>query len=208
MGIGGGAVGARLAAMTGQYVGYEPDEDSRALASSRLPAQATVIADLDAVAGEKFAMVCAFEVIEHISDDKAALDDWVSRIAPGGHLVLSTPAFAAKMGPWDRRVGHHRRYDPDTMASMLSDAGLADVVVTAVGFPLGHLLEGVRNVIARVSGGREADSMDSRTAGSGRLYQPNRGAVFTEVATAPFRRLQRRFPDRGTGLVATGRTTA
>lgn len=207
LGVGAGAMGSHLAAMTDTYVGLEPDDASRELAGSRLPTDTELIADMSAVAGRRFALVCAFEVIEHIEDDRTALAEWVERVEPGGYLLLSTPAFADRMGEWDRRVGHYRRYDPESLAELLGAVGLVDVDVTAVGFPLGHVLEAARNGIARVLPRPEV-SMDERTASSGRTLQPPGGAVATRVITAPFRRWQRRFPDRGTGLVGCARRPA
>ena len=204
LGAGAGAMGSHLAAMTPQYVGYEPDGSSRALAEERLPPGALLVDDLAAVDGRRFDVVCAFEVIEHIEDDDGALRDWAGYVAPGGHLLLSTPAFADAMGAWDRRVGHYRRYDPGALEERLAAVGLVDLDVRVVGFPLGHLLEAARNTVARLAPD-PGSSMEERTAGSGRILQPPGGAGVTRALTAPFRRVQRRFPGRGTCVVALGR---
>lgn len=206
IGAGAGAAGARLATMAPTYVGFEPDAVSRAIAAERMPAGTSLVAGEDELGDRTFALVCAFEVIEHIDDDRAVLASWVRRVEDDGWLMLSTPAFAAKLGAWDVRVGHHRRYDPDHLATMLADAGLVDIEVRVVGFPLGHALEAARNAIARRR--PSADAMTDRTAGSGRLLQPGKGDRATEVLTAPFRLVQRRFPDRGTTLVAVARRPA
>lgn len=205
LGIGGGAAGSRLATMVDIYVGFEPDARARAVAERRMPAGADVIDDTAAIDGRHFAMVCAFEVLEHVEDDRDALRTWVDHVEVGGHLLLSTPAFAHRMGAMDRRVGHHRRYDPAVMEAMLAEAGLVDVDVTLVGFPLGHVLEAGRNLIARVRPAPETASMAERSATSGRTLQPPEVPWLTRYGTAPFRMLARRFPDRGTGLVAIGR---
>ncbi len=204
LGMGGGAAGSRLAAMADTYVGYEPDATARALARTRLPAGADVVDDVGAIGSRRFDLVCAFEVLEHIEDDRAAVDQWVGWMADGGHLLISVPAFASRMGPMDHRVGHHRRYDPDAMQALLAAAGLVDIDLRLIGFPLGYVLEAGRNVIARVRSD-PGTSMAERTAESGRLLQPPDLPKLTEVATAPFRALQRRFPTRGTGIVALAR---
>jgi SAM-dependent methyltransferase len=204
LGVGGGAMGSRLAARTRDYVGYEPDPTSRELAKRRLPQGAWLLDDLTALAGRTFDMVCAFEVIEHIGDDREALASWAALVRPEGHLLLSTPAFASAMGPWDHRVGHHRRYDPDQLRALLTDAGMVDIDVRVVGFPLGHALEAARNLVARIRPA-PASSMEERTASSGRALQPSGGAAVTRAVTAPFRWIQRRSPDRGTCVVACAR---
>ena len=202
--MGAGAAGSRLATMTGSYVGFEPDPTARALARTRLPARAEVVDDPAEIGARHFDLVCAFEVLEHIEDDRAALDQWVGWTADGGHLLISVPAFASRMGAMDHRVGHHRRYDPDPLRALLESAGLVDVDLRLVGFPLGYLLEAGRNAIARLRPGSGA-SMAERTAASGRTLQPPDVPRLTQLATAPFRAVQRRFPQRGTGIVALAR---
>lgn len=60
-------------------------------------------------------MVCAFEVLEHIEDDKEALAERVTDVRPGGQLVLSVPAFQERFEPMDRHAGHFRRYSPEEL---------------------------------------------------------------------------------------------
>jgi hypothetical protein len=162
--------------------------------------------------GRRYDLVCAFEVLEHLADDAAALADWVTLVRPGGHLMLSVPAFGHRFGPMDTRVGHYRRYDPDELAARLVEAGLVVPRVQVYGWPLGYALELVRNRMdarhlaadAGAGAGAGAPTPEERTAASGRHQQPGGGLVgrAIEVATLPFRYLQRLAPTRGTGLVA------
>jgi SAM-dependent methyltransferase len=207
IGCGQGAVGARLA-RRGRYLGVEPDGTSCALARARIsPAGGTVLnGDHTRVpAGSTYDLVCAFEVLEHLEDDKGALADWVRHVRPGGHLMLSVPAFRRRFGPMDARVGHYRRYDPDDLATRLTEAGLVDPRVDVYGWPLGYALEAVRNRLDRrhLAAGGEP-SPEDRTSASGRHIQPSRAVTgrAIELATLPFRYLQRLAPTRGTGLVA------
>ncbi len=204
VGMGGGAAGSRLAAMTPTYVGFEPDPAARALAGTRMPGGTELLEAAAAIGERRFDLVCAFEVLEHIEDDRAAVDQWMAWTSTGGHLLLSVPAFASRMGHWDHRVGHHRRYDPDALRALLADAGLVDIDLRLIGFPLGYVLEAARNAIARVRPDPET-SMSERTAESSRMLQPPDVPRLTELATAPFRAAQRRFPERGTGIVVLAR---
>jgi hypothetical protein len=94
------------------------------------------------------------------------------------------------------------------MTALLASCGLTDIEVRQYGFPLGYSLEKARNLIARrrltAAPGR---SLTERTAASGRLLQPASRAqgAATRYGTAPFRLLQRRFPDTGTGLIVRAR---
>jgi len=207
IGCGQGAVGTRLA-RRGQYVAVEPDGTSCAVAASRIaPAGGTVVNGDHSVlpAGSTYDLVCAFEVLEHIKDDDAALADWVRLVRPGGALILSVPAFQRRFAPMDERVGHYRRYEPDELGRKLEDAGLVDPRVIVYAWPLGYVLEAVRNRIDRpkLAAARHL-SLEDRTAASGRAFQPPNQNVgrAVKVATAPFRYLQRLAPTRGIGLVA------
>ncbi|MGH3272910.1 MAG: class I SAM-dependent methyltransferase, partial [Streptosporangiaceae bacterium] len=159
----------------------------------------------------QFDLVCAFEVLEHIEDDKAALTEWAARLQPGGSLLISVPAHQRRFGPWDELVGHFRRYDPPALAQLLASCGFSEIQVRQYGFPLGYVLEAGRNRIAvrRLTRTEASTSVAERTAGSARQLQPSGGvrAAAIRYGVLPFRALQRAFPDAGTGLVAVGRLT-
>ncbi|MEP6762565.1 MAG: class I SAM-dependent methyltransferase [Sporichthyaceae bacterium] len=214
VGCGQGGFGARLATRY-RYVGVDMDEVSARVASTRLEALGDAASgeirtgDLSVLApDEQFDLVCAFEVIEHIEDDRGALQSWADRIRPGGWLLLSTPAHQHRFGPADEMAGHFRRYEPDALAHLLTEVGLSEPQVTHFGMPLGYALEAGRNAVGRRRNARLRDAdMNTRTHGSGRLLQPSgRGAgTVTQLGTLPFRVVQRAFPGRGPGLVARAR---
>jgi 2-polyprenyl-3-methyl-5-hydroxy-6-metoxy-1,4-benzoquinol methylase len=54
--------------------------------------------------------VVCLNVLEHIEDDAAALQQMRAILSPGGVIVLMVPAFPALSGPIDRNLGHYRRY--------------------------------------------------------------------------------------------------
>jgi SAM-dependent methyltransferase len=208
LGCGQGSMGARLARRA-DYLAVEPDPSSYAVAEARVAACGGTVLPADHTgvpAGRRYDLVCAFEVLEHLADDTAVLADWATLVRPGGHLMLSVPAFARRFGPMDTRVGHYRRYDPDQLAARLVEAGLVEPRVQVYGWPLGYALEAVRNRMdARRLAAEDGEATpQQRTAASGRHQQPGGGPIGRgiELATLPFRYLQRLAPDRGTGLVA------
>ena len=148
--------------------------------------------------------MCAFEVLEHIEDDVEALTEWRTRIRPGGWLLLSVPAGEDRFGPWDRRVGHYRRYDRLDMRTLLLSCGFVDPVIRVYGFPLGYVLEWSRNIIAR---SRSERRLDGRPDRGERAIPPTSGGGGELLANSrPIRSdmVQRGFVDGrlGTGLVA------
>jgi SAM-dependent methyltransferase len=213
IGCGQGALGARLADR-GDYTGVEPDGASFEVARGRIePRGGTVVHGTDQAVGddaEGFDLVCAFEVLEHIEDDEAALKTWAEHVKPGGHLLLSVPAWQDRFGPMDANVGHFRRYSPEDLTDKLVAAGFVAPDVTVYGWPLGFALEAVRNRVdsRKLAGAHQSGASAAElTAASGRTFQPPNPIVgrAIQVATVPFRLLQRRRPTAGIGLISVAR---
>jgi SAM-dependent methyltransferase len=209
VGAGKGALGARLATRY-RYVGVEPDEvacEAAKEALGRLGSGEMFCGDVSALPeSAPFDVVCAFEVLEHIEDDAAALRQWRARLEPGGHLLMSVPLYQRRFSSADRFVGHFRRYDPQPLCELLEGSGFTGVKLQTFGFPLGHLLERSRNLLARVA--KPDAGQAERTGASGRRFQPSgRQGLATEALSAPFRVAQRPFYDTrlGAGLFAVAR---
>ncbi len=209
VGCGQGALAARLSQRY-RYLGVEPDRASCDVARQRLAMTGrgeVRNVSFDDLGDEQFDLVCAFEVLEHIESDAAAVKEWASRLRDGGWLLLSVPAYQSRYGAADELVGHFRRYDPDAMAALLASCGFTQIRIQHYGVPLGYLLEAARNVIGKRRLRRTAGaSVAERTAGSGRLLQPSGiTGIVNRWGTMPFRLAQRAFPGSGTGLVVVAR---
>jgi SAM-dependent methyltransferase len=228
IGCGQGGVGARIARHA-SYTGVEPDQASADLAAARVtPRGGTVLHGDSGVIpwGRTYDVVCAFEVLEHIEDDAAALRTWRTHVRKGGHIVLSVPEDPDRFGPSDLQVGHFRRYTEESLTEVLTAAGFDSPQVQHYGWPLGYLLEAVSHRAARRAlageddhaghgGGGDADgdgdggaeeAPGRRAVGSGGWLQP--GAVagrLLKLGTTPFAAVQARRTDKGTGLVAVAR---
>jgi SAM-dependent methyltransferase len=70
-----------------------------------------------------FDLVCATDVIEHVADDIGALRELRRVAAPGGHLLLTVPAYQWLWSDSDVQLGHHRRYRATEVADRCHDAG-------------------------------------------------------------------------------------
>ncbi len=65
------------------------------------------------------------DVIEHVADDRAFLADAVSRcVAPGGHALISVPAWPSLFSQHDEFLDHHRRYRPQSLRRLATEVGL------------------------------------------------------------------------------------
>lgn len=213
LGCGQGAVGARLARRFAQYTGVEPDELSRSVAAERVaPLGGRVVAALtDLMPGQAAHVLCAFEVMEHIEDDREALRHLVERAGrPGSLVILSVPADPHRYSATDELVGHYRRYTDGQLVDLLRAAGLTQIHHRRYGFPLAYALEDVRDVIARRRlrrAGADRLEMETRSHGSGRLLQPSRSweTPARRALTAPFLALQDLAPQRGPCLLGWAR---
>jgi SAM-dependent methyltransferase len=69
--------------------------------------------------------ICAFDVLEHLDDDRAALEEWRRALAPGGWLMLTVPAYEQLWSAHDEVNGHRRRYRAGGLRRLLTSAGFA-----------------------------------------------------------------------------------
>jgi SAM-dependent methyltransferase len=161
-----------------------------------------------------FDLVLAFEVLEHIEDEQAALQRFGARIRPGGHLLLSVPAHHRRWGPHDVWAGHVRRYEREELAARLREAGLAVEFVWSYGFPLANWVEPLRErVAARRNPSETQMSAAERTARSGverSRLERLAGRLVEGPLIAPFCWLQLAFLERdwGNGYLALARRSA
>jgi 2-polyprenyl-6-hydroxyphenyl methylase/3-demethylubiquinone-9 3-methyltransferase len=96
IGCGGGILSEPLARLGAQMVGADPSEENIAVARAHaqdsgvdVDYRATTAEDLDA-AGEKFDVVLAMEVVEHVTDVGAFVTACASMAKPGGLMIAAT----------------------------------------------------------------------------------------------------------------------
>lgn len=76
----------------------------------------------DVPAGQTFDSILYIDVLEHIADDRGELDRASRHLAPGGVLIVLSPAHPSLYSRFDRAIGHHRRYTRAMLhAAMPSD---------------------------------------------------------------------------------------
>ena len=127
----------------------------------------SIVADLEQV-DERFDLLVACEVLEHMEDDRAALLEWVGRLSPGGWLILSVPAHQRRWGPSDVWAGHFRRYERRKLGRLVADVGMNVKALWCYGFPLANVGEPLRHFLhARRLKSQAHLSFEQRTACSG-----------------------------------------
>ena len=107
----------------------------------------------------RFDLVTAMEVIEHVADPQGFVNSLVSRLAPGGLLLLSTPnrtawsrlltiTLAEGFGRIPRGTHDYDQFiDPDRMRGLLAKAGMEVIDIEGIAFSPTkglHLSEDVR----------------------------------------------------------------
>ncbi len=71
-----------------------------------------------------FDLVTALDVIEHVDEDIAILCESYRVLKPGGHLLVTTPAFQWLWSHNDELNAHKRRYTARDLNARLTEAGL------------------------------------------------------------------------------------
>jgi 2-polyprenyl-3-methyl-5-hydroxy-6-metoxy-1,4-benzoquinol methylase len=79
-------------------------------------------ADFDALAGTLDTVVC-LNVLEHVEDDAAGLENIHRALAPGGRAIVLVPEGMSVYGELDRVLGHFRRYAKEELKGKMETAG-------------------------------------------------------------------------------------
>ncbi len=71
-----------------------------------------------------FDLVLATDIIEHVDRDDIALGEITRVLRPGGHALLTVPAFESIRGLQDRVAHHKRRYLKGQLLNRVRESGL------------------------------------------------------------------------------------
>jgi 2-polyprenyl-3-methyl-5-hydroxy-6-metoxy-1,4-benzoquinol methylase len=74
------------------------------------------------MSSEKFDLITALDVLEHL-DDESCLKECHRLLRNGGTMVVSVPSYPALWSYWDQMLGHKRRYTKATLGNALKAAG-------------------------------------------------------------------------------------
>ena len=122
VGAGIGTFSGRLAEGR-ELVAVEPDPALAVHLRANAPAATVVEGEVEAAPPGPYDSVVCFNVLEHIRDERAALDAFRDRLRPGGHLLLLVPSHPFLYGPIDRAFEHERRYAQRALRALLTETG-------------------------------------------------------------------------------------
>ena len=142
----------------GTVVGSEFDAEAAATAADRGVAEIvrSGLPNRMPFADGQFHLVTLLDVLEHIDEDQASLATLVNLLRPGGHLVVTVPAFQFLWGQHDVEHHHRRRYRARQLRQRLEASGLQVRWISyynSLLFPLVVLVRLFRRVLPAHSGG-------------------------------------------------------
>jgi SAM-dependent methyltransferase len=110
----------------GDVDAFEFDEIARDIAAtkSKLPIAFGALPANLPFSDKQYDVIGLFDVLEHIKDDTASLAALGARLAPGGQIVLTVPAFPALWSRHDERHHHFRRYTSKSIRIVASAASV------------------------------------------------------------------------------------
>lgn len=73
---------------------------------------------------QKFDLICLFDVLEHIEDDRSSVAALHNILNPGGKIIITLPAFQSLWSPHDEAHHHFRRYNTSTFKEIIKESGL------------------------------------------------------------------------------------
>ncbi|MFL6851682.1 MAG: class I SAM-dependent methyltransferase [Sphingomicrobium sp.] len=110
----------------GHVEGLELDDEARALSEKRFgrKVMSSPLPELAGVPDRRYDLIGAFDVIEHIEDDSAALASIATKLKPGGKFVMTVPAHQWMWTAHDTVNHHKRRYSKGKLRELIETSPL------------------------------------------------------------------------------------
>jgi len=105
---------------------FSSDASEEALRFSRSRGTTGLVrSDLESLpfAASTFDVVTALDVLEHVDNDLAAMDEILRVIRTGGVLIITVPAYGFLWSEHDEALHHRRRYAASELRNKLTNAG-------------------------------------------------------------------------------------
>jgi SAM-dependent methyltransferase len=105
----------------GHVEGLELDDEARAISEKRLgrAVMSSPLPELGEVPDRHYDLIGAFDVIEHIDDDRAALASIATKLKPGACFIMTVPAHQWMWSAHDTVNHHKRRYSRSGLKALI-----------------------------------------------------------------------------------------
>ena len=105
----------------GHVEGLELDDEARAISEKRLGRRvmSSPLPELGEVPDRHYDLIGAFDVIEHIDDDRAALASIATKLKPGACFIMTVPAHQWMWSAHDTVNHHKRRYSRSGLKALI-----------------------------------------------------------------------------------------
>lgn len=106
------------------WVLLEPDPDmvkvlKKKKSSGVFPDHTVILqGTIETLSAPEFDTILYIDVLEHIEKDREELQKASELLLPGGKLIVLSPAFHQLYSPFDKAIGHFRRYDKKTLKAI------------------------------------------------------------------------------------------
>jgi SAM-dependent methyltransferase len=110
----------------GHVDALELDDEARALSEKRFGRKimSSPLPELAEVADRHYDLIGAFDVIEHIDDDNAALASIATKLKRGGRFMMTVPAHQWMWTAHDVANHHKRRYSKKRLKQLIDSSPL------------------------------------------------------------------------------------
>lgn len=76
----------------------------------------------------KYNTILLMDVLEHVKNDAAFLEDVISHLSRHGYILITVPAFPLLWSGHDRYLGHYRRYTISTLKNLIAGTGTMEIL--------------------------------------------------------------------------------
>jgi 2-polyprenyl-3-methyl-5-hydroxy-6-metoxy-1,4-benzoquinol methylase len=152
-------------------------------------------------AAGSFDLVLSLDVIEHVDNDVHILDSLFDVVKPGGHLIVTVPAFESLWSEHDEINQHKRRYRAPQLKCMMEAAGFEVTRITycnsALFLPV-LAMRKAKNWLRRMHGRQLSDHPESDLA----FYPKPINELLYRIVTTETRIMQHRSLPMGVSILA------
>lgn len=123
-------VGAGIGSFASKYINKhkkiflaEPDENMLSRLKKRFKKKAYYVKNFNDLK-RKFNTIIYMSVLEHIKKDTREINRAIKKLKINGHLIIMVPAHQKLFSEFDKKIGHHKRYEKKYFNKKFSNAKL------------------------------------------------------------------------------------